>query len=172
MKPLIIILCVLFSYQTLQAQKSYAADVESLDAVIHALYEVISGDKGEKRDWDRFYFLFSEDARLMPSSKNKEGKVNYRVMSPQEYREGSGNWLEENGFFEKEINRVVEQYGSLTHVWSTYESYRTSKDTEPFSRGINSIQCMHDGARWWILQIYWLGETPENPLPEKYLPKM
>ena len=74
-------------------------------------------------------------------------------------------------FFEVEIHRVTEQYGSLVHLWSTYESYRTSEDEEPFARGINSIQAINDDGRWKILQIYWLGETPDNPIPDKYLPK-
>ncbi|MEM6806000.1 MAG: hypothetical protein AAF696_31675, partial [Bacteroidota bacterium] len=61
--------------------------------------------------------------------------------------------------------------GSMVHLWSTYDSFHTSTDEKPFARGINSIQLMHDGSRWWIMQIYWLGETEDNPLPEKYLSK-
>lgn len=153
------------------AQDKYAADVESLDAIIEALYGVISGDKGEKRDWDRFNYLFTEDARLIPSGKNAEGVTGYRVFSSQGYVDNAGKYLEENGFFETETHRVTEQYGSLVHIWSTYDSFRTSEDKTPFARGINSIQLMHDGKRWWIMQIYWLGETKDNPLPAKYLPK-
>ena len=149
----------------------YAEDVASLDAIMAALYEVISGDAGVKRDWDRFRYLFVEDARLIPTGKNQEGEVGFRIMSPDGYAERSGAWLEENGFHEVEIHRVVEEYGSLVHLFSTYESYRSKADEEPFARGINSIQLMNDGDRWWILHIYWLGETEELPLPEKYLPK-
>jgi hypothetical protein len=36
-------------------------------------------------------------------------------------------------------------------------------------RGINSIQLLNDGKRWWIMTIYWQGETPETPLPKEYL---
>lgn len=153
------------------AVSPYAKDVASLDAIMSALYASISGDAGEKRDWDRFHYLFIDEARLMPSSKNKEGEIGYRIMSPQEYVEGSGAWLEENGFHEVEIHRTVETYGSLVHLFSTYESYRAKTDEEPFMRGINSIQLMNDGDRWWILHIYWLGETEDNPLPAQYLPK-
>lgn len=152
-------------------ESPYAKDVTSLDAIMSALYGVISGDAGEKRDWDRFRYLFVEEARLMPSGKNQEGEVGYRIMSPDGYVERSGAWLEENGFHELEIHRVVEEYGSLVHLFSTYESYRSKSDEEPFARGINSIQLMNDGNRWWILHIYWLGETEELPLPAKYLPK-
>jgi tetratricopeptide (TPR) repeat protein len=168
--------------ETLQKDKStppkedaaadrYKEDVSSLDNILAALYGVISGDKGVKRDWDRFNNLFIEEARLIPSGKGKDGKVGYRMMTPQSYAETSGKWLENNGFHEVEISRKVETYGSLVHVFSTYESYRTLLDAQPFARGINSIQLMNDGERWWIVQIYWLGETKEVLLPEKYLPK-
>ncbi|MEL7250246.1 MAG: hypothetical protein AAFO03_17615 [Bacteroidota bacterium] len=155
----------------MEMNDQYAADVASLDAIMSALYEVISGDAGVKRDWDRFRYLFVEDARLIPTGKNPEGEVGFRIMSPDGYVERSGAWLEENGFHEVEIHRVTEEYGSLVHLFSTYESYRSKQDEEPFMRGINSIQLLNDGKRWWIMHIYWLGETDELPLPAKYLPK-
>lgn len=149
----------------------YAKDVSSLDNILEALYASISGEKGELRDWDRFRYLFIKEARLMPSRKNQEGELGYQMMTPHDYVVRSGKWLEENGFFEKEISREVVQYGSLVHVFSTYESYRSEKDEAPFARGINSIQLMNDGNRWWVVQIYWLAETEDLPLPKKYLPK-
>lgn len=153
------------------AQNEYDRDVSSLDNVMSTLYLVISGEKGELRDWDRFKNLFVTDARLIPTTKNKEGKAGYRIMTPSDYVASAGKRLEEVGFHETEINRKTEAYGSLVHVWSTYESYHSKSDKAPFARGINSIQLMNDGNRWWILQIYWLGESTENPLPKKYLPK-
>ena len=124
------------------SQDKYAADVESQDAIITALYASISGDKGVARDWDRFYNLFAEGAQLVPSRKNEEGKVVLQIWTPQEYAERARDYLEGEGFFEKETHRVTETYGTLAHVWSTYDSYRTSSDTEPFARGINSIQLL------------------------------
>ena len=155
----------------MEETSKYAEDVKSLDNIVAALYAVLSGDKGVKRDWDRFRYLFIDEARLIPSGKGQSGKVAYRIMSPDDYISGSGKWLEENGFHEVEIHRKVEAYGSLVHVFSTYESYHSKADTAPFMRGINSIQLMNSGDRWWIVQIYWLGESKELPLPEKFLPK-
>lgn len=153
------------------AQDKYLDKVQTLDSTIETLYAVISGEAGEKRNWELFKYLFTEDARLIPSGPNEEGKIGYRVMSPDQYIETSGAWLEENGFFEKEIYRVTESFGSLTHIFSTYESYRSESDKKPFTRGINSIQLMKDQDRWWIVNIYWTGERADNPIPEKYLPK-
>lgn len=151
--------------------KDYAASVESLDAIISSLYAVISGEKGQERDWDHFRFLFHADAKLIPAGKTPESKYQARFLKPQDYIKTSGAWLVENGFFEVEIKREIQTFGSISHVFSTYQAYRSAGETEPFMRGINSIQLLNDGERWWILNVYWTQETPENPIPEAYLPR-
>jgi hypothetical protein len=37
-------------------------------------------------------------------------------------------------------------------------------------RGINSIQAVNDGTRWRVMEILWQAETPEEPVPARYLP--
>jgi len=91
------------------------------------------------------------------------------IMTPEDYIARSGAMLEERGFFEKEIARRTEAFGSIAHCWSTYESRSKADDEKPFQRGINSIQVMNDGKRWWIVSVYWQGEDANNKLPEKYL---
>ncbi len=146
------------------------ADVESIDAIMLAVYDVISGDAGVPRDWDRFRSLFAPGATLSPVGRSPAGTYGRRIMTPDEYAENSGAWLEQNGFHEVEINRVTEQYGVIAHAFSTYESRRLETDPEPFDRGINSFQLLNDGTRWWVVSIYWLGESPDHPIPAQYLP--
>ena len=146
------------------------ADVASPEAIVAALYDVISGDAGVERDWDRFRSLFHPTARLMPSGVNAQGVGVARSITPDEYIERSSPLLMRDGFHEREIARRSERFGHMLHVWSTYESLHSLSDTAPFARGINSIQLFHDGTRWWILSVYWLGETPATPLPAAYLP--
>ncbi|MEL7001947.1 MAG: hypothetical protein AAFN93_04335 [Bacteroidota bacterium] len=174
MKRILILptLLILSSLQYLNGQSQeaeYALKVKTLDSTIETLYAVISGGKGESRDWDLFKYLFTPEANLMPSGKNQEGGVTVRYWSAEEYVKQAGQYLVDNGFYEKEIHRVEETFGSVTHVFSTYESYHSSKDEKPFARGINSIQLMNDGTRWWVVNIYWTGETQDNPIPSKYL---
>jgi hypothetical protein len=146
-----------------------AADVESIDAILAALYDVISGPAGQRRDWDRFRSLFIPGARLIPTGRTAQGEVRHRVMTVDEYAATSGPVLEERGFFEAEIGRTMEQFGNIAHVFSAYDSKRTLADPEPFARGINSIQLLHDGARWWVVSIFWDSERPDNPIPARYL---
>lgn len=145
-------------------------DVQSEDAIIAALYNVISGPAGQKRNWDRFRSLFAPGARLMPTAGGSNARV-VRVMTPDEYATTSAAGLERNGFFEHEISRTGETFGSLVHAFSTYESRRAAADEKPFARGINSIQLFNDGTRWWVVTVYWLAERPESPIPPKYLEK-
>jgi len=146
-------------------------DVASIDAIIAALYDVISGPAGQKRDWDRFRSLFAPGARLLPTGRRPDGSQVMRVMSPDEYAASSGPQLEAAGFFEREIGRKTEQFGALAHLFSTYDSKRLATDSVPFARGINSIQLVNDGKRWWVVTIFWDSERRDNPIPPRYLEK-
>lgn len=144
-------------------------DVESPEAIIAALYSVISGPAGQVRNWDRMRTLFLPEAKLVATGKKPDGMMGKRVMSLEDYIKVSGPFLEKDGFFEKEISRKADRYGSVVHIFSTYESRRTINDEKPFMRGINSIQLWFDGKRWWILTVYWQGESADNPIPKAYL---
>ena len=155
---------------TAQQPPADPTDVESIDAIMKAVYDVISGDAGVARDWDRFRSLFAPGATMSPTGPGPDGAYGRNIMTPDEYAENAGAWLEENGFHEVEINRVTELYGVIAHAFSTYESRRLATDPEPFARGINSFQLLHDGTRWWVVSIFWLQESEEHPIPAKYLP--
>ncbi len=145
------------------------ADVASIDAIIAALYDVISGPAGKKRDWDRMRSLFAPGARLIPTGPRPTGGYGARVGAVEDYITRSAPYLESQGFFETEIARKTDTFGNIAHVFSTYDSRHKAEDPKPFARGINSIQLLNDGKRWWILTVFWQGEDEKNPLPEKYL---
>ena len=148
-----------------------AADVKSVDAIITALYDVISGPAGQARDWDRFRSLFVADAKLIPTGVRRgQTKTTARLMTIEDYIESAGASLEERGFFESEIGRVTEQFGNIVHAFSTYDS-RSTPEGDVFQRGINSIQLLDDGERWWIVNVMWRGVGPTFEIPEKYLQK-
>ncbi|MEM6328048.1 MAG: hypothetical protein AAF791_13110 [Bacteroidota bacterium] len=153
------------------------ADVATTEAILEAVYEVISGEADEPRDWDRFRSLFHPEARLMPLGPGPDSLWRPAgVWSPDEYAElaadifANAPIFQGKGFYEVESARRVEHYEHLAHVWSTYES-RLAPDEEPFAQGINSFQLYHDGTRWWVMSILWEQETPETPIPAPYLPE-
>lgn len=147
------------------------ADVASPEALVAALYGVISGDKGVPRDWDRFRSLFHSTGRLMPTGRDSSGVGATRAMTPDDYITRNGAYLVAEGFHEREIAQRTERYGRIAHVFSTYEGLHSLSDPQPFARGINSIQLFNDGARWWVISIYWHSETADTPIPPAYLPE-
>lgn len=144
-------------------------DVASVDAIIAAVYDAISGPAGEARDWDRFRSLFVPGARLIPTGRNPEGEEVLRVQTVEEWIARAAPGLEERGFYERELHRVSESYGSIVHAFSTYDS-RATEGEEPFARGINSFQLWNDGERWWVVTVLWDSEADGTPIPERYLP--
>ncbi|WP_340074117.1 hypothetical protein [Leptobacterium sp. I13] len=163
---------LLFFITTIHAQnpnEKFIPKVQTIDSTIETLYAVISGEKGEERNWELFRYLFKPDAKLIPSGKNKEGNYQVRYMTVDDYISTSGKYLIENGFYEKELFKAIDIFGNIAQVFSTYETFHSKTDEAPFMRGINSIQLLNDGTRWWIVNIYWAQETTENPIPEKYL---
>jgi hypothetical protein len=145
-------------------------DVQSLDAIVAAIYDVISGPPGP-RDWNRFNSLFFPEARLVAVRAPKDGsRPSLVVMNPKGYQDRAGSHFLEHGFFEHELSRKTDSFGAMTHIYTTYES-RETKDGKPIDRGINSMEFFYDGVRYWCVQIYWDSERPGNVIPEKYLGK-
>jgi hypothetical protein len=149
-------------------------DVDSMEAILAALYASISGPAGT-RDWDRLRSLFHADARLMravPADATKDkSETSLRVFDVEAFIDRIKPAVKEQGFFEQEIARRVERFGAVAHVFSTYESRHAQSDPQPFARGINSIQLFFDSKRWWVVTIYWDSERPGLAIPAEYLPK-
>ncbi|MFQ5550626.1 MAG: nuclear transport factor 2 family protein [Gemmatimonadales bacterium] len=137
------------------------ADVRSIDAIITATYDVISGPADEPRDWDRFRSLFAPGARLIPTDNGPQ------MTTADEYAEAADQFFRQTSFFERELGRVVEQYGWIAHAFSSYES-RTDPDGPVIDSGVNSFQLYFDGRRWWIVTILWDRASRAGPIPERY----
>jgi hypothetical protein len=152
-----------------QVPPAAPADVQSVDGIVAALYDVISGAAGKPRDWDRMRSLFAPEGRLMAVGARPEGSYVLRAMSVDDYISRNSKAFATMGFFEKEAARTSETFGQIVHVFSTYESRHAPGDAKPFQRGINSIQLYHDGKRWWIVNVLWRAEDERLPLPERYL---
>jgi len=146
-----------------------AADVQSVDGIVAALYDVISGAAGQPRNWDRMRSLFAPEGRLMAVGARPDGSYGLRGMSVEDYISRNSKAFATMGFFEKEAARTTETFGQIVHVFSTYESRHAAGDAKPFQRGINSIQLYHDGKRWWVVNVLWRAEDEHLPLPERYL---
>jgi hypothetical protein len=151
--------------------RASAADVATPDAVIAALYDVISGPAGKARDWNRLRALFAPQGKMVSVGNRADGATPAAFLSVDDYIARVTKPFSEAGFYETELARTAEVFGPIMHVFSTYESRHAPGDAKPFQRGINSIQLQFDGQRWWIVSLMWRAETDKLALPEKYLPK-
>jgi hypothetical protein len=138
-------------------------DVESIEGIVKALYEVISGPAGA-RDWDRERTLVHPQGRLMPTRPRPEGGAGVEVFDSEGYIASRTPFFAANDFYEIETGHRVERFGNVAHVWSAYEG-RRAPGGEILFRGINSIQLFHDGDRWWVMSVLWDNERKGNPLP-------
>jgi hypothetical protein len=150
--------------------KANPADVSSIDAILSSLYDVISGNAGQTRNWQRMQSLFIPGARLIPTSPHPGGGTTVRVLSLDDWIARVTPAFEKSGFYEKQVAVKIERYGNVAHAFSTYESRHSPSDAVPFARGINSIQLAQDGDRWFVVTIFWDAERPDNPIPAQYLP--
>jgi len=139
-----------------------------IGAVIDELYAAVSGPAGP-RDLERELRLHHPAARLMRSRIGPDGRPVLKVMSVEEWLADTADFLASDDFYEIEVARHVERFGSIAWVRSVYESRRHPDDPELLMRGINSIQLHHDGERWWILSVLWENERDGVRVPPEWL---
>ncbi len=144
-------------------------DVKSIDAIMHAAYDSISGPAGA-RDWNRFRSLFLPQARFTQVGKGPDGSTFIISWSEEEFIRDATQVFAKDPFYENAIVNKPDSYGGMTQVLSSYESHRALGD-KPFERGVNSFQLLNDGKRWWVVSIFWDSERPDNPLPAKLAKK-
>jgi len=176
--PLIVLTAALASVAGAQAPASHvvvptlaprAEDVGSIDGIIKAYYDVITGPAGQPRQWGRDRTLYWPGIRFFAAGVKKDGTPTVTVMTPQEFDDAFDSTAVKNGFDEHEIHRTMSRIGNVAHVMSTYETRAVG--TGPVTgRGVNSIDLYWDGKRWWITAASWDDERPNSPIPRDLLP--
>jgi hypothetical protein len=144
-------------------------DTESIETIVLALYETISGPAGVERDWHRFQSLFFPGARLVRTYITEDGIPHALAMDVHEYEKDTTDYFRREPFYESDIARRIDRFGNIAHVYSVYESRHDPEDSVPFKRGINSIQLFYDRDRWWIISVLWDSEREDNPIPQSWL---
>jgi len=143
---------------------SYERDVQTIDAIMKASYEVVSGEKGAKRQWKRDNFLHHPEAVYSYYDKEKQKQTTIRL---QEFHNEIDKMTFETAFYENEVSREVRVFGNIAHVWSTYET-RLEKNGKVERRGINSVQLISENNRWYILSWTFFGENDNNIIPKTF----
>jgi len=144
-----------------------AEDVGTIEGIVTASYETISGGVGVPRQWGRDRTLFDPDSRSVAVGVNaKTGAIKTTSMTEQDFADQSDASLVKDGFTERELKHVINRFGNVATVLSSYEGSASGKVIE---RGVNIFQLYFDGKRWWILSMVWDEERPNNPIPKELL---
>lgn len=146
------------------------SETESLDAIIRAFYESVSGPAGAERGTPRMRAMFMPGAHLVRTTIAEDGTAQAKVMDVDAYVRDTADYFRSNAFYEVEVARRTDLFGQIAQLFSTYEARNDPSEAEPFKRGINSIQLFNDGERWWIVNVLWDNEREDNPVPGEYLP--
>ena len=146
-------------------------DVGSIEAIVKASYETISGGVGVPRQWGRDESLFDPNVRFVAVERDpKSGAIVAMITTHQEFVDDADGSLVKEGFTERELGHNIQRYGNVATVLSSYEGKNASTG-KVITRGVNIFQLYFDGKRWWILSMVWDQETPANPIPPELLPK-
>jgi hypothetical protein len=165
-KLLLGLTCILLSAPFLEAQTASCPSSKTLDDLIKALDDAVSGPADKDRTCMRQLLL--PDARLIPVGKGKDGTIAPHVLSVDDWItrvKARGSAV----FYEHQVKYSSDVYGHIAHLWSTYE-IRPTPDGKAEIRGINSIQAVFNGTEWKVVEILWQAETPDESIPQKYLP--
>ena len=172
--PIIFLVAFIIGNADLNAQSQtdkYSQDTKSIQHLLDAYYDCISGPIGQKRDFERLKHLFHPDALLMYSYWNKEEtKASTLIFKSLDAYIEKLDYLDKKGFYEHEISNTIDEFGSISQVFSTYTFRVEDKSVAP-KTGITSYQILFDGLRYWIVSMFWTFESNQHKIPEKYLKK-
>jgi len=146
-------------------------DVSTIEGIVKASYETISGGVGVPRQWGRDRTLFAPSVQYVSLSKSREGEVRARTSDYQKYLNESDGFLVKEGFTEVELGQEIKRFANVATVLSSYEGrIQSTGKVEVVTRGVNIFSLYFDGKRWWIQTMMWDEESPENPIPANLLP--
>lgn len=147
------------------------ADVGSIEGIVKASYETISGGVGVPRQWGRDRTLYDPHVRFVAIEKDKKsGEIKAESTDEQEFADDDDAFMVKEGFTERELGQEIHRFGNVATVLSSYEG-KVASTGKVVTRGVNIFQLYFDGKRWWILSMVWDQESPENPIPAGLLPK-
>lgn len=173
MKVILSFLCMLlfsFNVYSQDVENKYAANVNSIDSIVTSIYEIVSGEEGEERDWELHRTIFHPEAKIISNYVDEQGEYQILFNDVEGYVDTFRDYFKNNDLYEVDVNREIEEFGNMAHVLSTFESYNTPEESTPYKQGLASIQLYNDGERWWVLSMYYKNENDQEKIPSKYLP--
>jgi hypothetical protein len=131
----------------------------ALEEALRRVYEAISFPEGGAPDWPGIRKLFTpwgRITRITPEGTDALDVDGFEAMFTEMIDTGAVL-----SFFEYEVGRRLDIFGSVAHVLSAYETKSSPEARSPFGRGLNSIQLVWDGKKWSVASIVWDEGMPD-----------
>lgn len=135
-------------------------DLTTVEGTVHALLNQITIEKCEKMDTAAIRNLFHPGAILTVGDSS-----NAETVSLDDFLTLLKDPYYEEGYLEKEIHKVTDQYNGIAQVFQTFYGKDSEGEEE---RGINSYQLTFYKGRWWIVSLLWTIEPDSLPIPAQY----
>lgn len=150
------------------ARAERADDLTTIDGLMRAYYEVVSGPAGTAPDRRRDESLHLPGAPVGISRGTADGGTAVDMTTLAGFYEKFGG-VRKEPFYEWEVHRVTRQFGNVAHLWSTH-AIGAGPGGPITRRGVTSLQLYFDGTRWWIASWITDEETAGRPIPAEFLP--
>jgi hypothetical protein len=145
---------------------------QTIEGVMTELYASVTRKPGEPFAWDRLRAIMLPGAIMLPQRRQTQGES--RMMRVDDFI----TWIDagwrnvigtanDRGFYERQTNLVVDQYGDVANAFTTYEK-GPYEPRQVQGRCINAVQLVRRDGRWFIVSITWDEENSAGPLSEKY----
>jgi hypothetical protein len=149
-----------------------APDYTTIDGIMTELYASVTRAPGEPFAWDRLRAIMLPGGVMLPQRAQTGGEslmmdVDGFIAMVDEVWDPVIGTPQDIGFFERQINVIVEEFGDVAHALTTYEK-GYYEPRRILARGVNSVQLVKREGRWYVLSITWDEENTAGPLPPRY----
>ena len=135
-------------------------------AMLNELYDSFAFDAGEEPDWETQRRLFLPGATIVPSIQPERQPVGNDVETfIADFRTYAlTGEFSTTGLHERVLRMDIHSFGGVGHAFVAFEAYVPGEEA-PRSRGLDSIQLIHDGSSWRVASFTTQFETDELRLP-------
>jgi hypothetical protein len=163
-KSILFVVIVLMLSPIAKTQTVDLSVVSTIDGVINEGLNIVSGKRGENRDWEAFRQLFTDNAQISVLVHDSLENAQIHTYSLEQFVRIGMQFYEKDGFIEYEMGRTIEEYNGVATVFQSYYAKELGLEEE----GINTYQLIFDGKRWWISSLLWTSNRNGVEVPSKY----
>ena len=154
----------------LAEEAAEAPDLATVDGVVAALYQAVSFAPGSEPDWASLRTLLLPNAVI---AQPVRGSDEVELLSVDafigRFKEDLDNFkMRETGFWETVARVEKTGFGRIAHCFVVFEPRTDPSSAEPAGRGVDSIELIRTGGRWWIAAITTEHERPGRALPTTF----